>query len=94
MAVSTTSLITAYKEFQNTATATLQDAIDRAELEIDDGVLGDQYDNAVLLLACHYASISHHGLDMRLEKDDKKTTYYNDYERLMRRAGASWRMLG
>jgi hypothetical protein len=94
VAVTLTSLREAYPEFENAPDAVVTAAIARAEGRVDEEVLGDQYDQTVLLMACHEISISPYGQDLRLTSDDGETPYKRDARELLRAAGASWRVLG
>ena len=94
MAVTAASLVVSYPEFDNAPTATIEDAIDRAELQVDAAVLGDQYDAAVLQLACHLLAISQYGMDMRLSQDKQDTVFSIEFDRIMRIAGHAWRTVG
>jgi hypothetical protein len=86
--------VEAYPEFGNADPDALAAAIARAELRVDEEVLGDQYDITVLHLACHELAGSQYGLDLRLTSDDGDSFWNREAQKLLRAAGASWRPLG
>lgn len=94
MAVTISSLIQAYPEFENSRSpAQIESAISRAERRVDETVLGDRYDDCVMLYACHLLAISSHGFDMRYEGDRNYSPYWDEANRLIRQAGAAYRVI-
>lgn len=74
-------------EFAPTDADVVQVAIDEAARECDPRVFGDRIDDAVSLLAAHKLSISPFGQQARQESKDTKTTYWEEFQRMVRQAG-------
>jgi hypothetical protein len=80
-------------EFNPVDVAVVQGALDEAARECDPRLFGDRFDDAVSLLAAHKLSVSPFGQQARLESDDTKTTYWVEFERIVRQVGGGpWAM--
>jgi len=91
MSVTRASLIALYPEFADTPTTQVDGAILAAQGRLDARILGDEYDQAVTLQACHLLAISPYGQQARLVAKDGSTTYETSLGRLLRmRAGGPW----
>lgn len=93
MTVTRNSLRVAYPEFTNVPDTLIDAHIDLAVANTDEEVLGDRYDLAVLLRACHTIAMSSFGEKLHIEIRDGQTSYGQSDEALRRAAGASWRMI-
>jgi hypothetical protein len=93
VAVTVASLRIAYPEFANVPVDLIEQHISLAELNTDEDVLGDRYDMAVLLRACHTIAVSSFGEKLRIEVKDGQTSYGQADERLRRAAGTAYRMV-
>jgi len=93
MAVTATTLRTAHPEFTDSPDAVVNAAITDAQATVNETVLGDNYDQAVTLLACHLISRSPYSRDLRLPFGEyDEDGYYRRYEQLIRVAGRAYRV--
>lgn len=77
-------------EFVKIAEATIQAALDAAELRTDAAVFDTLTDDAHYWLAAHLAAASPQGREARLSKDSEKTLYLVERERLETICGGGW----
>lgn len=96
MAVTLASLVAIHHEFADTATNypdVVNDAIAQAKRRIDESLLGDRYDDAVMWLACDIIEQNPYGRDIRMSKEGVQSYYYQQYLKICRTAGTAYRMV-
>lgn len=94
MTVTPTSLIAAYPEWAhvNTSHPTIvTTAISQAENRIDEDVVGDRYDEAVMLSAGSWLYSHPYSRDMREPSKDASNPYKLQLEELLSAKGSAWR---
>ena len=94
MAVTVADIRANHRDFANTdhpTDAEVQAAIDRAEAQLDESTLGDQYDDAVEMMTCQDLATSGYARDLRLRKDSERTLFDQRLERILMTRGRSQR---
>ena len=75
MTVTAATLKAEWPEFEDASDALVTAKISQAEGSLDESTLGDLYDNAVTLKACHLLALTPDGRAMRLDPEGKAGHY-------------------
>lgn len=96
MPTSVADIRAAYREFSaatHPTDAEIQARIDAAERDLDQAVLGDQYDDAIQLWVAQSLARSSYARDLRLKKDEHATIFDEPLRAILEPLGRSWRTL-
>lgn len=93
MAVTAASIRAAHPEFEPVADAVVLPVIAAAYLAHDATVWGDLLDVGVDLYVCDQLARSPFARHLRLAKQEERSVYQYEWERLRRQVGAAYRVL-
>ena len=94
MTVTPASLIARYPEWTGVNArfpTVVTEAISIGEDSVDEAVLGDRYDEAVMLSACSWLYAHPYSRDTHKPSNDTENPYRAQLDTLLRQKGSAWR---
>lgn len=91
--LSTSVFKTRFPHFADVDDTLVQAKLDEAEQEIDETVWDTKAETGHGYLTAHKLSLEPSGRDARLKKDEARSTYSVEFDRLARMVGGSYRVV-